>query len=118
MYYNNILHRTTSTCQPAVSTICIYSYVISLCTYYACCSPWDTQSWSQIHLILSKKRRRDRRKRKRNFVVTYRPYKIYDCDYKADTINKQCNAADPLETPGGLGSISRIIFQTNVERYA
>ena len=30
------------------------------------------------------------------------PYKIYNSGYSTEMINKQCNAGDPLETPGGL----------------
>ena len=29
-------------------------------------------------------------------------YKIYNSGYNTEMINKQCNAGDPLETPGGL----------------
>ena len=29
-------------------------------------------------------------------------YKIYNSRYSTDMINKQCNAGDPLETPGGV----------------
>ena len=29
-------------------------------------------------------------------------YKIYDIGYKTEMMNKECNAGDPLETPGGL----------------
>ena len=29
-------------------------------------------------------------------------YKIYNSGYNTDMINKQCNAGDPLESPGGL----------------
>ena len=29
-------------------------------------------------------------------------YKIYDIGYKTEMMSKECNAGDPLETPGGL----------------
>ena len=29
-------------------------------------------------------------------------YKIYDIGYKLEMMSKECNAGDPLETPGGL----------------
>ena len=29
-------------------------------------------------------------------------YKIYDNGYKTEMRSKECNAGDPLETPGGL----------------
>ena len=29
-------------------------------------------------------------------------YKIYNSGYNTEMINKQCNAGDPLETPGGV----------------
>ena len=29
-------------------------------------------------------------------------YKIYNSGYNTEMINRQCNAGDPLETPGGL----------------
>ena len=28
--------------------------------------------------------------------------KLYNSGYNTEMINKQCNAGDPLETPGGL----------------
>ena len=29
-------------------------------------------------------------------------YKVYDIGYKLEMMSKECNAGDPLETPGGL----------------
>ena len=29
-------------------------------------------------------------------------YKIYDIRYKTEMMSKECNAGDPIETPGGL----------------
>ena len=36
---------------------------------------------------------------KMNLFVTH---KIYDIGYKTEMMSKECNAGDPLETPGGL----------------
>ena len=47
-------------------------------------------------------------------------YKIYNSGYNTEMINKQCNARDTLETPGGLhrGPLSMLINVNTIKRYA
>ena len=46
--------------------------------------------------------------------------KIYNSGYNTEMINKQCNAGDPLETPGGLyrGPPSMLINVNTIKRSA
>ena len=46
--------------------------------------------------------------------------KIYNSGYNTEMINKQCNAGDPLETPGGLyrGPPSMLINVNTIKRCA
>ena len=39
---------------------------------------------------------------KMNLFLFGYTYKIYDIGYKTEMMSKECNAGDPLETPGGL----------------
>ena len=45
---------------------------------------------------------------------------IYNSGYNTEMINKQCNAGDPLETPGGLyrGPPSMLINVNTIKRCA
>ena len=45
-------------------------------------------------------------------------YRIYNSSYNAEMINKQCNAVDPVETPGGLhrGSPSMLINVNTIKK--
>ena len=46
-------------------------------------------------------------------------YKNYNSGYNTEMINKQCNAGDPVETPGGLcrGPPSMLINVNTIKRY-
>ena len=52
--------------------------------------------------------------------VTGYTCKIYNSGYNTEMINKQCNAGDPLETPGGLyrGPPSMLINVNTIKRSA
>ena len=43
-----------------------------------------------------------KKKKKKKMNVFGYTYKIYDIGYKTEMMSKECNAGDPLETPGGL----------------
>ncbi len=47
-------------------------------------------------------------------------YKIYNSGYNTEMINTQCNAGDPLETPGDLyrGPPSMLINVNTIKMYA
>ena len=64
--------------------------------------PTELKFWYRLgtsHIVLKKM------KKMNLFGYTY---KIYDIGYKTEMMSKECNAGDPLETPGRL--ISRTTF--------